>query len=130
MGDTRITLRINDVELDEIDDFLARHPEYHNRSQLIRQAVMEYIRDVERGEKGARRNRGVRVEMEDRLLTVLEDYVEFRYFRNMDELLSFVLKTIALNGTLGEILRGYVESLNGLRLDVEVRGREERFDRR
>ena len=130
MGDTRITLRINDVELDEINDFLARHPEYHNRSQLIRQAVMEYIRDVERGERGTRRNRGIRVEMEDRLLTILEEYVEFRYFRSMDELLSFVIKTIALNGTLGEILRGYVESLNGLRLDVEVRGREERFGRR
>ncbi len=130
MGDTRITLRITDVELDEIDDFLARHPEYHNRSQLIRQAVMEYIRDVERGEKGPGRTRGVRVEMQDRLLTVLEEYVEFRYFRSMDELLSFVLKTIAMDGTLGRILRGYVESLNGLRLDVEVRGREERVGRR
>ncbi|GEM_PF-3106500 len=128
MGDNRITLRMSDVELDEIDDFLARHPEYNNRSQLIRHAVMDYIKRVERGEY---RQKGVRVEMEDRLLTILEEYVEFRYFKSLDDLLSFVLRTIAMDGTLSRILRGYVGSLGDLRLEGMMREAwEERHRRR
>jgi len=118
MGDTKITLRINEVELDEIDDFVARHPEYHNRSQLIRHAVMEYMKMVERGEFNESK-KGFCVEMNDRLTTILEEYVEYRYFGSLDELMSYVLKTITSEGILGKILKNYVHSVPNLRLDEE-----------
>ncbi len=126
MDDTRISLRITDVELDEMDDFLARHPEYQNRSQLIRTAVMEYMKMVDRG---ALKNQGVRVDIRDRLLMVLEDYVEYRYFSSVEEIINYVMKTIVREGILENILKGYVSSLNGLRLSEEERVREERFRR-
>ncbi len=126
MDDTRISLRITDVELDEMDDFLARHPEYQNRSQLIRTAVMEYMKMVDRG---VLKNQGVRVDIRDRLLMVLEDYVEYRYFSSVEEIINYVMKTIVREGILENILKGYVSSLNGLRLSEEERVREERFRR-
>ncbi len=128
MGDTKITMRINEVELDEIDDFVARHPEYHNRSQLIRHAVMEYIKMVERGEFKESK-RGFCVEMNDKLTTILEEYVEYQYFGSLSELVSYVLKTITSEGILGRILKNHVHSVNDLRLDEEVY-REERVAKR
>ncbi len=124
MDDTRISLRITDVELDEMDDFLARHPEYQNRSQLLRTAVMEFMKMVDRGEY---KNTGVRVEMQDRLLMILEDYVDYRYFSSVEEIINYVMKTIVREGILEKILKGYVTSLNGLRLGEEERMREERL---
>ena len=119
MGDTKITMRINEVELDEIDDFVARHPEFHNRSQLIRHAVMEYMKMVERGEFKESK-KGFCVEMNDRLTTILEEYVEYKYFGSLDELVSYVMKNITSEGVLGRILKTYVHSVHDLRLDEEA----------
>ena len=116
MSSARVTLRMSDVEIDEIDDFLARHPEYDSRSQFIRQAIMEYIKLVERG---ALRNSGMRVEVEDRIMNMLEEYVEYRYFRDIGDLISYVLRTIVSNGELAKILKSYTLGLNSLRLTEE-----------
>lgn len=128
MGDTKITMRINEVELDEIDDFVARHPEFHNRSQLIRHAVMEYMKMVERGEFKESK-KGFCVEMNDRLTTMLEEYVDYRYFGSLDELVSYVMKTITSEGVLGRILKTHVRMVNDLRLDEEAY-QEERVAKR
>ncbi len=116
MDDTRISLRVTDMELEEIDDFLARHPEFQNRSQLIRTALMEYMKLVERG---MYRDTGIKIEMKDRLTTMLEEYVDYRYFHSLEELVNFVWKTIVREGVLADILKGYVKSLSGVRLEEE-----------
>ncbi len=129
MGDTKITLRISEVELDEIDDFVARHPEYHNRSQLIRHGVMEFMKMVERGEF-RQSKKGFCVEMDGMLIRTLEDYVDYGYFDSIDQLIKYVLTTISANGILGNILRSYVNAIHkDLRLDPELL-REKRVGRR
>ncbi len=116
MSGARITLRMSDVEVDEIDDFLARHPEYDSRSQFIRQAIMEYIRLEERG---LLKNSGMRVEVEDRVMDMLEEYVEYRYFRDVGDVVSYVLRILVSNGELAKILKSYTLGLNSLRLSEE-----------
>ncbi len=119
--DTRITLRIDNIILEEIDDFLSRHPEYDSRSAFIRHAVVEYIKLVQ---MGALKKTGVRIEIEDRLLNMLHQYVEYGYFRDINDLMTYVLRRLAEDGTLAKILKGYVNSLNLLRLDEEVEERK------
>ncbi len=119
--DTRITLRIDNIILEEIDDFLSRHPEYDSRSAFIRHAVVEYIKLVQ---MGALKKTGVRIEMEDRLLSVLQQYVEYGYFRDINDLMTYVLRRLTEDGTLAKILKGYANSLNLLRLDEEVEERK------
>ena len=116
MTGTRLTIRMSDVDLDEIDDFLARHPEYSSRSEFIRKAVMEYIKMADRG---LLKESGLKVEMEDRILTVLEDYVNFKYFRDMSDLLTYVLRILVTNGELARILKSYTRGVSSLRLTEE-----------
>ena len=115
--DTRITLRIDNLVLEEIDDFLSRHPEYDSRSGFIRHAVVEYIRLVQ---TGALKKTGVKIEMHDRLMDMLQQYVEYGYFRDIDDLMTYVFRRIAEEGILARILKGYTSSLNPLRIDEEM----------
>ncbi len=118
MSGVRITIRLNEVEDDEVRDFMARHPEFRSVSELFRKAVMEYIKMADRG---MLKNTGVKVDIEDRLLSVLEEYVEFRYFRDISDLITFVLRTTAANGELARILKSYIAGLNSLRLSPDER---------
>ncbi len=118
MSGVRITIRLNEVEDDEVRDFMARHPEFRSVSELFRKAVMEYIKMADRG---MLKNTGVKVDIEDRLLSVLEEYVEFRYFRDISDLITYVLRTTAANGELARILKSYTAGLNSLRLSPDER---------
>ncbi len=116
MNGTRVTIRLSDVELDEIDDFLARHPEYRNRSEFVRNAVMSFIKLSDRG---MFKDSGVKLEIEDRILSILEDYVDYKYFRDMGDLITYVLRILVSNGELARILKSYTEGLASLRLTEE-----------
>ena len=116
MSGTRLTIRLSDVELDEIDDFIARHPEYRNRSEFIRRALMEYIKMADRG---LLKDRGMKVEIEDRILDILEEYVDYKYFRDMSDLITYVLRVLVSNGELARILKSYTQGLSSLRLTEE-----------
>ncbi len=116
MKGTRLTIRLSDVEIDEIDDFLARHPEYRNRSEFIRTALMSYIKMADRG---LLNEKGMKVEMEDRILQVLEDYVDYKYFKDMGDLITYVLRILVSNGELANILKSYTQGLSSLRLTEE-----------
>ncbi len=41
-SDSRISVRISTTELEDIDDFISRHPEFRNRSEYIRIAALKY----------------------------------------------------------------------------------------
>jgi len=43
-GNARTTISLEEKLLTEIDDFVREHPEYKNRSQLIKAAVHEFLR--------------------------------------------------------------------------------------
>jgi len=116
MSGTRLTIRLSDVELDEIDDFIARHPDYRNRSEFIRRALMDYIKMADRG---LLKESGMKVEMEDRILDILEDYVDYKYFKDMSDLITYVLRVLVSNGQLARILKSYTQGLSSLRLTEE-----------
>ncbi len=129
MGDARITLRINDVELDEIDDFIARHPEYHNRSEFVRQIVMEHIKNAEREEYA---NLSPNTEFENQLYMALEEYIEYRYFTDMHDLITYVFRNLLDSGKLHKILKEHVTRIKSLHIDeslLPVRGRLVRHEK-
>ncbi len=117
MGDARITLRVNDVELEEIDDFIARHPEYHNRSELVRQAVMEFIRNENRKDTAATISEGT----DAQLIDILQEYVDYGYFRDMWDLVLYVFRKLLDEGKLQEIIKGHVYGMRSMYLDEELR---------
>ena len=47
-SDSRISVRISTTELEDIDDFIARHPEFRNRSEFLRIAALKYKEVVDR----------------------------------------------------------------------------------
>ena len=47
MDGERITLRLEPEDLELLDAFIARHPEYSNRSNLARVAIRSFIEQLE-----------------------------------------------------------------------------------
>ncbi len=117
MSDTRITLRVNEVELEEIDDYIARHPEFHNRSEFIRQVVMEHIRDGNRHDSMM----PVTNAIDTQLLDVLQEYVDYGYFRDMWDLVLYVFRRLLDEGKLQELVKGHVRNIRSLYMDEDLR---------
>ncbi|NPA75207.1 MAG: CopG family transcriptional regulator [Euryarchaeota archaeon] len=121
MSDARITLRLNDVELEEIDDFIARHPEFHNRSEFVRQVIMEYIRRAHEEEISRVPETAINAENPDPILLGLEEYVEYGYFRDMQDAITYILRECLKQGILTKILKEYTELVRSVYPDESLR---------
>ena len=134
-GETRITLRVSDVEMEEINDFLARHPEFQNRSQLIRQAVMEYIKYADRGGfKQREKETEIYIQRESTVVRYLSEMVKAGYFTTVDEAVMYILWSVINDGTIVSILQRYANTIESLENILEQRkrrmeypGRDSRF---
>ncbi len=110
-ADTKITLRISQVELDAIDDFLVRHPEYKTRSDFIRYAVMNTIQQLEKAQFG---EEVVHVRLSKMVLNVLSDMVELGMFLDLDNAVNYFLnrsvQSNRLNEEVSSMVQGYSNS--------------------
>lgn len=113
--DTKISLRISQVELDNIDDFLARHPEFKTRSDLIRYATMKHLEQLEKGQQIDEEI--VNLKLNKRIKAIFSDLVEQHIFVDMDEAINFFLEraiqTNKISEELSSLMQGYA-SLNKL----------------
>ena len=47
MADQRITVRLDEDDVEELERFLRDHPEFRNKSELMRRALMTFIKTYE-----------------------------------------------------------------------------------
>ncbi|HDJ26722.1 MAG: hypothetical protein DRN14_00825 [Thermoplasmata archaeon] len=47
MADQRITVRLDENDVEELERFLRDHPEFRNKSELMRRALMTFIKTYE-----------------------------------------------------------------------------------
>lgn len=83
MDGERITLRLEAEDLELIDEFVEKRPEFSNRSHLARVAIRAYIEGA--GSPSASEERGARVtvEMPKAVLHVLNAMVKEGYFNSI-----------------------------------------------
>jgi metal-responsive CopG/Arc/MetJ family transcriptional regulator len=115
--DSKITIRVNSVELDEIDDFLARSTEYKNRSDLIRAATMKFLKTQEK-ERTIELNETV-VSLNPRTMSILENLVELNFFSSVNEALNHILIKATSDGYIPKIVHEILSSHGELNREFE-----------
>ncbi len=128
-ADTKVTLRISQVELDAIDDFLVRHPEYKTRSDFIRYAVMNTIQQMEKEQFGTET---VHVRLNKMVLNILSDMVDLGLFLDLDNAVNYFLnrsiQSSRFNEEISTMVQGYSNAtklLDNFREEMLGRGKNE-----
>ncbi|MCI4434658.1 MAG: ribbon-helix-helix domain-containing protein [Thermoplasmata archaeon] len=106
--DTKITVRISKMELDAIDDFLVRHPEYKTRSDFIRFAAMK---ELEILDKMQYQEESVTVNLNKKLMNTFSDLVELGLFKDIGEVVDYFFSRFVQSRKFEEelalLLQGY-----------------------
>jgi metal-responsive CopG/Arc/MetJ family transcriptional regulator len=125
--DTKITIRVNSLELDEIDDFLARSAEYKNRSSLIRAATMNFLK-MQTKEKTIELNETV-VSLNPRTMNILENLVDLKFFRSVDEALNYILMKATTERYIPKILHELLSSQGEIYREFEQLKQEDSLNK-
>ncbi|MEM3811989.1 MAG: ribbon-helix-helix domain-containing protein, partial [Thermoplasmata archaeon] len=115
--DSKITIRVNSLELDEIDDFLARSSDYKNRSDLIRAATMKFLKMQEK-ERSIELNETV-VSLNPRTMSILENLVELKFFSSVNEALNHILIKATTERYIPKIVHELLSSQGELNREFE-----------
>ncbi|BAB59797.1 hypothetical protein [Thermoplasma volcanium GSS1] len=91
--DVKLTLRISEEEINEIDEFLNLNPEFGSRSEFIRHAVMQYISskrisvvkdDLQKTHEG--------LILDENSKLIIKTAIENGFFKDENDLISAVLR--------------------------------------
>jgi len=114
--DTKLTLRISEEDLAEIDEFLNVNPRFGSRSEFIRHSAMDYIAKsrigiVEEQSSGVRLSRN--------LDNIIVSVVEKGFFKTRDEVIEELLKTAIDSGVLRKVIEQRIKSYNSIMNDLK-----------
>ncbi|MHB8360596.1 MAG: ribbon-helix-helix domain-containing protein [Thermoplasmataceae archaeon] len=110
--DTKITMRISEEELMEIDSFLNHNSKYGNRSEFLRNSALEFIANNRvKLTSGAQICMDIAPAYEE----ILNSIVEEGYFRNTNELISAIIARAFDENLVREIIRVKKNSTRGLK---------------
>ncbi|MHB1493602.1 MAG: ribbon-helix-helix domain-containing protein [Thermoplasmataceae archaeon] len=100
--DTKITMRISEEELSEIDSFLNHNPKYGNRSEFLRNSALEFIANNRiKLTSGSQICMDIAPAYEE----ILNSIVEEGYFRNTNELISAIIARAFDENLVKELVR-------------------------
>lgn len=83
MDGERITLRLEPEDLELIDEFVKKKPEFSNRSQLARVAIRAYIEGAAGSLAPAERGARVTVEIPNAVLHIMNTMVKEGYYSSI-----------------------------------------------
>jgi Arc/MetJ-type ribon-helix-helix transcriptional regulator len=99
--DTKLTIRISENDLEEIDEFLQKNTRFGSRSEFIRHASIDFISKsraqfIEPSETNVNVNR--------KLLEILNLAVEKGYFSSISAALGEIINYSTENGIISELI--------------------------
>ncbi len=114
--DTKLTLRISEEDLAEIDEFLNTNPRFGSRSEFIRHSVLDYISKTrigfaDQGETGIRLSKNM-----DRIISSV---VQKGFFKTKDEVIEELLENAVKTGDLHKIIKDKMDSFASIMNDLE-----------
>jgi Arc/MetJ-type ribon-helix-helix transcriptional regulator len=92
----RISLRLEPEDLELIDEFVAQHPEFSNRSHLARMALRAFIEKDDATISKSSNDR-VAITISGRMRGVIEKLVEDKYYASVEQGIEFELHKIFLS---------------------------------
>lgn len=114
--DTKLTIRIADEDLREIDEFLASNQRFGSRSEFIRHSVLDYISRtrvgiIEQSEPG--------LKLSKNMDTIITAAVQKGFFKTKEEVIEMLLERAMKSNALHEILSEKLQSYSSVVEDLE-----------
>ena len=114
--DTKLTLRISEEDLSEIDEFLNTNPRFGSRSEFIRHSALDYISKTrvgfaDQGETGIKLSKNM-----DRIISSV---VQKGFFKTKDEVIEELLENAVKTGELHKIIKDKMDSFASIMSDLE-----------
>lgn len=114
--DTKLTLRISEEDLSDIDEFLNTNSRFGSRSEFIRHSVLDYISKsrigfVDQGETGIKLSKNM-----DRIISSV---VQKGFFKTKDEVIEELLENAVKSGELHKIIQDKISSFSSIMNDLE-----------
>lgn len=114
--DTKLTLRISEEDLSEIDEFLNTNPRFGNRSEFIRHSVLDYISRtrigvIDSGEMGIKLSKNM-----DKMISMV---VQKGFFKTKDEVIEELLENSVKKGELQKIIEDKMNSFTSIMNDLD-----------
>ena len=114
--DTKLTLRISEDDLAEIDEFLEVNPKFASRSEFIRHSAMDYIA---RSRVGVVEEQNSGVKLSSNLDNIISSVIERGFFKTRDEVIEELLKTAIDSGVLRRVIEQRIKSYNSIMNDLK-----------
>ncbi len=107
---TKITLRISEEELNEIDDFLERNPQYGSRSEFLRHSALNFINS----QRIFLVNDDDAIHVAKRFENFFKMAVDKGYFTSIESAINEVIESAITDGTLLKMINSKKGSLKNL----------------
>ncbi len=126
--DIKITLRISEDDLDEIDSFLESNPRYGSRSEFLRNCALNYISNKSGRNKGSNSD-SVAISRKQREL--IEKMVDLGYYSSEEEAIKSIIEYVFDNGMIKTIFEDRINKYGQIEKSLfrNLRDEEERTSR-
>ncbi len=114
--DTKLTLRISEEDLSEIDEFLNTNPRFGSRSEFIRHSVLDYI---SRTRIGILDSSDTGIKLSKNMDKMISMVVQKGFFKTKDEVIEELLENAVKTGELHNIIEEKMQSFTSIMNDLE-----------
>ncbi|MEM0158346.1 MAG: ribbon-helix-helix domain-containing protein [Thermoplasmataceae archaeon] len=113
--DTKLTLRISEEDLKEIDEFLTFNSKFGSRSEFIRHSALDYIA---RSRVSLQRDENDPLPVERNLEEIINEAVSQGLFKSKSEAISEILNHAFKTGIIVELFRAKMSSYVNLKKEL------------
>lgn len=113
--DTKITLRISEDDLNEIDSFLDRNPRFGSRSEFIRHAAVEYMSQLR---IGILDTSNINLKIDKVLLKTLQSAKDKGFFYSIEDAIVDIANQAMINGLVTRIIKDKVEQYKNIQKEM------------
>jgi Arc/MetJ-type ribon-helix-helix transcriptional regulator len=104
--DTKITLRISDEDLDEIDSFLDDNSSFGNRSEFLRNCALDFIHNKRAYHKQESNNS---ISLSKKQEEFIERMIKNGYYSNREDAIRSIIEYIFDSGFIRKIFEDKIE---------------------
>lgn len=113
--DTKITLRISEDDLQEIDGFLEKNPRFGSRSEFIRHAAVEFMNQLR---VGILDKSDMNLKVDKVLLRTLETARDKGFFYSVDDAIVTIANQAMISGLVSRIIKDKAEQYRNIQKEM------------
>lgn len=113
--DTKVTLRISEEDLAEIDSFLEKNPRFGSRSEFMRHAAVEYMSQLR---IGIIDTSNINLKLDKVLLKTLQSAKDKGFFYSIEDAVVDIANQAMVSGLVMKIIKDKVDQYKNIQREM------------